>query len=219
MSKPDDRDVRRRKLMNAVRPGSAPASPPASGWTHETVHLPASHNWKCSPGHLLLIADRGEVQFEYPDGWHVGPGKNGAVCVRDRPHPADECRIQLTIIRTPGVPASAIAALPLTDLLRHAVDAEVGDSPCPGWTRLTEPTAIERPDLRAVWIESSWLDRDNDDRKILSRQLIARAPSTHPLITFDYYESRADDFRPVWHHLVDTLRIASPRSLFGDALN
>lgn len=212
MPKPDDRDARRRKLLNAVRP-------PAAGWTHETVPLPATHRWKCSPGHLLLVADRGEVHFEYPEGWHVAPGKNGAICVHDRPQPADECRIQLTILRTPGLGADGFAALPLADLLRQAIDDEEGKSRCPGWMRISEVSPIERPGLRAVWAESSWLDKEQGDRKVLCRQLIARAPQTHPFITFDYYQDRAADFRPVWLHLIDTLRVASPRTLFGDSLN
>ena len=215
MPKPDDRDARRRKLQNAVRP----PAPPAPGWQHTTVALPASHQWTCSPGHLLLIADRGEVHFEYPDGWHVAPGTKGELNVRDQPHPDDECRIQLSIIRTPGATAADLAALPLDELLRQALADGPGEQHSPGWTRLTDVTPIERPGLRAVWAESSWLDEANGDRKVLCRQLIARAPRTHPFITFDYYADRADAFRPVWQHLVDTLRVASPRSLFGDVLN
>ena len=212
MPKPDDRDARRRKLHNAVRP-------PAPGWQTQVVPLPASHNWKCSPGHLLLVADRGEVSFEYPDGWHVSPGDKGEIRIHDRPHPADECRIQLSIIRTPGYGAAAFKDLPLTELLRNALADEADRAGCPGWTRVSDVTTLERPGLRLVWAESSWLDREQGDRKVMCRQLIARAPMTHPFITFDYYEDRGDAFRPVWLHMVQTLRIASPRSLFGDALN
>lgn len=214
MAKPDDRDARRRKLQNAVRPPSAPP-----GWEHTTVPLPASHRWKCSAGHLLLVADRGEVHFEYPEGWHVAPGKNGALGVHDRPPPDDECRIQLSIIRTPGVPASALAGLPLDALLRNAIAPGSDAEHSPGWTQLTDVSVVERPGLRYAWVESSWLDREHGDRKVLCRQLIARAPATHPFITFDYYADRAAEFRPVWLHLVETLRVASPRSLFGDVLN
>ena len=215
MAKPDDRDARRRKLHDAVRPPPTPAP----GWTHASVPLPASHQWKCSPGHLLLVADRGEVSFEYPDGWHVAPGKKGELCVRDRPHPDDECRVQLSIIRTPGVSASAFAALPLTDLLRQALGDEAKMPHTPGWTRVTDVSELERPGLRAAWAESSWIDKEHGDRKVMCRQMVARAPQTHPFITFDYYADRADDFRPVWLHLIDTLRVATPRSLFGDILN
>lgn len=79
-------------------------------------------------------------------------------------------------------------------------------------------TRIDRPDLSYAWTESSAPDPENG-RSILTRQVIARARRVQPLITFDYYASRAEDYLPVWQHLVDTLRLGAPVNLLGEAMN
>jgi len=226
MAKRDDEAERRRKLRDATRrdgsaplPGERPIAPPAPGWQSSTVPLPAHHKWKCSPGHNLLIADRGAVRFEYPTGWHVRPGKEGQLQVHDVPPPDDECRIQLSIIRTPGVRARDLADLPLVELLRRSLEDGPKEKHSPGWTRLSDVSTIERPGLQIAWAESSWLDREHGDRKVLCRQLVARGPGMHPFVTFDYYEERAEQFRPVWLHMVQTFKVATPVNLLGDVLN
>ena len=83
---------------------------------------------------------------------------------------------------------------------------------------LVEPTTVRRPDLEYAWVMLTAPDRENG-RPILTRQLMARARGVQPLITFDSYASREGDFRPVWEHLIATLRLGSPVNLLGDAMN
>lgn len=192
-------------------------------YVKETFQLSASHAWKASPGFSILVIDAGAVRFEYPQGWHVVP-KGRQLTIHDRLPPDDEGRIQITVFRLPRLESGSWDELPLDELLRGAIN----DSNHKGRKRrarksaasttVHDVTAVRRPDLEYAWAEQSSPDRENG-RPVYTRQMMARARGVQPLVTFDYYASRADEYRPVWQHLVDTLRLGAPVSLQGDASN
>ena len=206
-----------------------------------TLPLGGASRWKAAPGNQVLIIDAGAVRFEYPQGWHVIPTKS-ALGVHDKRPPADECRVQITVFRLPPVRGNW-DGLPIDTLLQDITEAKSdpkrrrGKGPGGmGERKLTRKereqreayakdrkilhgvTRIDRPDLSYAWTESSAPDPENG-RTILTRQVIARARRVQPLITFDYYAARAEDYLPVWQHLVDTLRLGAPVNLLGEAMN
>src|SRR5205085_10732292 len=165
--------------------------------------LGASHRWKAAPGYNILVADRGAVRFDYPQGWIVKPQANGNLQVHDKEPPADECRITMTVFRLPPLANGSWEDLPLDELM-HKVAVERGKAKGKkhrkdekGRKQISGAVLVRRPDLSYAWCESSWPDPENG-KTIFCRQVMARARGVQPLITFDYYASRADDFRPVW---------------------
>lgn len=204
--------------------GGAGGGDESSPYVRETVRLSATHRWKASPGYSILVIDAGAMRFEYPQGWHVAP-KAGQLNLHDRPPPDDEGRLQVTVFRLPPLRSASWDDLPLDRLLRDAIDGAHEDKRKRGRRRKREEstlvhdvTSVRRPDLEYVWAEHSGPDRENG-RLIFTRQMMARARGVQPLVTFDYYAARADDYRPVWQHLVNSLRLGAPVSLLGDSSN
>lgn len=198
---------------------------PSSPYVRETFDLTSSHRWKAAPGYSILVIDAGAVRFEYPQGWHVVP-KARQLNLHDRLPPDDEGRFQVTVFRLSPLESGSWDALPLDQLLSDAVAegrkrkkrAGRKGAAAPASTRVHDVTSVRRPDLEYVWTEYSGPDPENG-RLVFTRQLMARARGAQPLITFDYYASRAEDYRPVWQHMVDSLRLGSPVSLLGDPSN
>lgn len=212
--------------MAKRRPPTSKPTPRAGGdgddnpvvhYEKTTVPLPAAHNWKCSPGHLLFIANRGDLRFEYPETWHVILTEK-SLNIHDRPPPDDEARLQLTIMPTPHIRPADYPKLPLVDVLRSAVDRE-RDEKGDRWERLGDMNTIERPGLQIAWTESRWYDQEHAGRPVLCRQLFTRGRGIHILMTYDYYEDVAEKHRPVWTHLVQTMRVSTPVNLLGEVQN
>ena len=69
------------------------------------IRLAKHHQWKCTPGYMLIAADRGAVRFEVPSGWYNdfwGPdGQPPSIRVCDVEPPDDSCRLVLSIVRFP----------------------------------------------------------------------------------------------------------------------
>jgi hypothetical protein len=195
---------------------------PKSPYTKQTFPLTATHRWKAAPGYNILIADAGAVRFEYPNGWVVKPQANGNLQVHDREPPDDECRITMTVFRLPPLQSGSWEDLPLDDLM-HKIAVERGKGKKKrkeekGRKQISGAVLVRRPDLSYAWCESSAPDPENG-RTLFTRQVMARARGVQPLITFDYYASRADDFRPVWEHMIASLRLGTPVNLLGDVTN
>ena len=191
-------------------------------YVKQSFPLSASHRWKAAPGYNILVADAGAVRFEYPHGWVVKPQPNGNLQLHDKEPPADECRITMTVFRLPPLANGSWEDLPLDELMHKvAVVREKGKKNRKhekGRKQISGAVLVRRPDLSYAWSESSWIDPENG-KTILCRQMLARARGVQPLITFDYYVSRAEDFRPVWEHMAATLRLGTPVNLLGDVTN
>jgi hypothetical protein len=194
----------------------------AGKYVGQKINLTASHRWKAAPGYNILVLDAGAVRLDYPHAWKVIPKAN-RLQIHDRPPPDDEGRFQITVFNLPKLdPGSSWKDLSLEDLLRKATTADPprkkGKPPPAKRTLVHDVTMICRPDLEYAWTEHQSTDRENG-RAIFSRQVIARARGVQPLITFDYYVSRAVEYRPVWQHAMDSLRLGSPVNLLGDMQN
>lgn len=190
---------------------------PAPGWQKSTVKLATTHRWKSSPGHNILVLEAGAMRIEYPSGWHVIP-TNDALAIHDRKPPDDECRAQITLMRLPMAPGRNWDEFPLETLFAAAT-ADIREKAKRKRELVHDITTIQRPDMTIVWTEHRWFDHENGNRPILCRQFMARSRNLQPFVTFDYYESRAEEFVGVWHHMLKTLKLGAPVSLQGDLLN
>ena len=193
----------------------------AAPFEKRTIELAASHRWKASPGHNILVLDAGAVRLEYPNAWRVIP-KSNRIQIHDRPPPDDEGRFQITVFRLPKLAGRSWDDLPVDELLRNAVAGDPRNKKqrkaAESRSLVHDVTTVRRPDLEYAWAEHTAPDPENG-RPLLGRQVLARARGVQPLITFDYYASRADDYRPVWQHAINTLRLGTPVSLLGDVIN
>ena len=190
---------------------------PGPSFEKSVIKLDAAHRWRAAPGCSILVADGGAVRFEYPQAWRVIP-KPEQIQLHDRQPPADECRITMTVFRLPRIQGVSWDDLPLDQLLQAGIGPDEKERHAPGWKLVSAPTLVQRPDMSYAWSECSWPDPENGKR-VLTRQVVARARGIQPLISFDYYADRAADFLPVWRHLVDTLRLGAPVNLLGESNN
>ena len=209
----DDRDDRDDRDDALGEPGK---------YVGRKINLTASHRWKAAPGHNILVLDAGAVRLDYPHAWKVIP-KSNRLQIHDRPPPDDEGRFQITVFNLPKLDkGGSWSDLSLEDLLRKATTAEPprkkGQPPPGKRTLVHDVTMICRPDLEYAWVEHLGSDRENG-KPLYTRQVIARARGVQPLITFDYYASRAEEYRKVWQHAMDSLRLGSPVNLLGDMQN
>ena len=202
-----------------------PAKPAGGGYTGQSYELPADHGWKCAPGHKIFVANRGDVRFEFPDGF-VNTHDERAIKLHDKPPPDDDCRISVTIFPVPPeVGAQMLKDLPLDKLLSDAARDDVKDEDLPeGMKAEDRPRRAEPPghvtlgrrlNYEYGWLQYAWHDDEdgNGGRIVQARTLMARTARVHMLITFEFYKDRAEAFEPVFDHLLKTLRLAEPVTL------
>ena len=78
----------------------------ANNWKKTEHKLAANHAWKAAPGHKICVLDRGDLQFEYPEYWHVEPDpEQSAIKVTDKPPPNDDCVLRVSVLRFPPLKA------------------------------------------------------------------------------------------------------------------
>lgn len=188
----------------------------------QTIKLSPSHRWKAAPGCRILVLEAGAVRLDYPEMWHVIP-KSDRINIHDRMPPDDEGRFQITVFRLPKLDKrESWDRLPVDAMLRDAMTARPKGKHDTKEERqrkvVREVTSVRRPDLEYAWGETIAPDPENG-KMILTRQVMARARGVQPLITFDYYVPRADDYVPVWKAVIDSLRLGTPVSLLGDVIN
>ena len=193
--------------------------PERVGWQKKTLPLPGGHQWKCSPGYNLFIADRGAVRFEFPDGWISLPNpKDGSIGLHDAEPPADNVALRVSILRLPpGIPASALAGeLSVENMLRAAVGRGGGKTKTE-W--LGQMHTVAKLDAEVCWTESTFIDPDQN-RPARSRTALARARGIQPVITLDFWETDVAIRDPLWHHVMATLRVAAPvTDIMGNSAN
>jgi hypothetical protein len=180
-------------------------------WNKYTMPMPPGHQWKCSPGHNLFIADRGAVRFEYPEDWHHGPEDDGSIGFHDRVPPDDDCSLRASVIHfPPGVKLADVdRALPLDKLIVDAVARDTRSVSFDGTVH-----HVAKPGTAVVWVQMTFID-PIEHRPARSRMCMARARGIQPLITMDYWDDLADRFEPVWDNVMRSLWVAVPISGIG----
>ena len=185
-------------------------------WTKRTMPLSPAHGFKCSPGYTLFIADRGAVRFEFPDKWRHGPEADGSIGFHDRKPPADNVSLKVSVMRLPpGLPLAEIdRGLPLDHLIVAAVGQDTR-----GAEFDRQVHRVAKPDAQVVWVELTAMD-PKENRLVRSRMCMARARGVQPLITMDFWADMAEQFTPIWDHVMATLRVAVPMAgINGESAN
>ena len=169
-------------------------------WSKQSLRMKETHGWRAKPGYQILVLDRGAVRFDFPRDWHFEPGPM-PVTLHDKKPPDDQCRLQLSLFRTP--PGIDWSALPLPQLL---ADAMKDDEPDPEVIERGEIVHVERRDLELAWRQTRRID-PNEKREARSRSRLARGSDLHVLITLDFWPEDAKRLEPVWDEVLRSLRL------------
>ena len=144
------------------------------------------------------MANRGEVSFEYPGSWIVKPSDN-SICFYDAEPPTDQCVLEFSVMHLDL--SVDWANLPLDRMLCSAIRDEAGPRDLASVHRFT------RGDLKVVWLEYDFLD-PVEHRTALARCALALRAEVLPLITLSFWPEDKQKWEPVWHDLLETLRLA-----------
>lgn len=181
------------------------AKPKKSRWTKQTIPLPPDHGWTGTPGYRVFVADRGAVQFEFPEAWVVIPEESGAIAFHDRKPPDDDCVLRCSVMRLPPEVFDyerLDRELPLDGLVRQLL----GQDTRPGTVLDEEIRTVQRPDLSLAWGEVRFTD-PAQNRAARSRMCLARGRGIQPLITMDFWETDVPHVTPVWDQVLASLRV------------
>ena len=166
-------------------------------WDKQILKLREGHGWKAKPGYKIFVADHGAIRFDIPEEWIIVPGPK-SIRFYDRQPPDDNCRLEVSLMRTPPVDWSG---LPLSELIQKALNDDATETRGRG-----EVHTAKRPDLELVWTETSFMDR-KERREARSRICLARGPNMHALITLDLWKDDLTRLGPAWDELVSSLEM------------
>ncbi len=164
----------------------------------QTFRLAKEHAWRARPGHKIVVLDRGAVRFDIPQGWVLEFGE-GAVELRDRPSPDDNCLLQATVLPVPtDIDWSPLPLAPLLEDATAGGEQEV---------IAREPIEhAERSGLELVWRETRYVD-PGEHREARSRTCLARGAGIHAVLTMSFWPEDAARFGPVWDEVLRSLRL------------
>ena len=159
-------------------------------WQEKSIPLKEGHNWEARPGYSVLVADRGAVRFEFPEGWIIRPGEKGSLKLMDREPPDDECTLEMSIFYlNPKVDWSGLELAPMVEQLREDDVRLMLDR--------GEVVSFRRGRMDVAWAEVRFMDT-GEARPAFGITCIARRRNIQPLITFAYWENDAARCRAVW---------------------
>jgi hypothetical protein len=191
-----------------------PVRPSNSERQGTTLQLPENHGWRSEPGYLIFVANRGEVRFDYPEDWTIGPSE--PITFWDREPPADTCRLRLNIYHPTKhqkeVPPIGEALVDLIDISRHESGEDPGYSLGRG-----DIVVVPREDLELAWRQARYFN-PNLGREVTTRWAVARAGGTNALLTLDYPSDEKQTYETIWEAVLRSLQmglyIEDPRRYF-----
>ncbi len=163
----------------------------------KTINLSDQHTWTATPGYNVIALDRGAVRLDFPREWIVIPD-NDSLKIHDRQPPDDDCVLAVSYIRLAPIDWSG---LPLATL----VEAGTEEDERPIHTR-GDIISSRHGDIEFAWREMAFID-PVEQREAFARLCIARKGVVQALITFDFWESDADRYRPVWDAVLKSVRL------------
>ena len=174
-----------------------------NNWKKTEHKLAANHGWKAAPGNKICVLDRGDLQFEYPQHWHVEPDE-GAIKVTDKPPPNDDCVLRVSILRFPPLKAGHPSVpLLLQNAMVHAghyLDAE-------------DIQRVPREDIEVVWGEYRDIDK-KENREAIWRMAFANSKSLtrtlYGFMTFGFWPEDVEKANRFWDHLLKTMIMDRP---------
>lgn len=172
-------------------------------WHKSESKLAANHGWRAAPGNKICVLDRGDFQFEYPQGWHVKP-EDGTIKVTDKPTPNDDCVLQVSLMRFPPLKDSRPS---LAMLLQESVMHE---------GLMIESDRIHshsRKDIDVVWGEFS-KDDPVEHREAIWRHAFCHTKTQrghlYAFVKFGFWPEDRERVNPVWDHFLDSCIMDRP---------
>lgn len=166
-------------------------------WKKRTLRLKKQHYWQAPPGHRVFVADRGAVQFNFPQAWVVVPEVD-AIHLYDGQPPDDNCRLAVSYLRLPSLDWSG---LPLSQLLETMVNGDEREIVEKG-----KPTQLRRNNLDIAWTEIRFMD-PGEGREACCRLCLGRGANVQSLITLDFWPEDKQRLEPVWHEVIRSLEL------------
>ena len=163
----------------------------------KTIKLKAQHTWTAKPGNNVLALNRGAVRFEYPRKWVVLPDED-SLKVYDRRPPNDDCRLAVSHLWLAPLDWSG---LPVATLVEAATQGD--ERPIHTWGEIT---SASHDGIDLAWRAMRFVD-PIEHREAISHLCIARKGIVQALITFEFWDSDAARYRPVWDTVLETLRL------------
>jgi hypothetical protein len=162
-----------------------------------TLQLKPNHTWTGTPGHQVIVLDRGAVRFDFPRKWVVIPDED-SLKIYDRRPPKDDCCLAVSYIRLAPIDWSG---LPIAELVQAAGEGDERPIHTTG-----EISTTRRGDMDLAWREVRFVD-PVEHREARSRMCIARKGVIQALITFEFWEADAARCMPAWDTVLKTLRL------------
>ena len=168
-----------------------------SRYKKETLRLQPNNTWSAKKGYKICVLDRGAVRFNFPAKWVAIPDED-SFKIYDRKPPNDDCVLAVSYMRLPPYDFSG---LPIAKLVEVANEGD--ERPIYDWGPIVED---RRGPMELAWREMRFVD-PKEQREAFSRLCLARQGPIQALITFEFWESDAARYRPVWDTVLETLRL------------
>jgi len=150
-------------------------------------------------GEKIVVLDRGNVEFLYPDDWSVSRNQDGHITLSD---PTESCRLEVSYTKIPPEAAS----FPLDRLLRRLLShvPEAGSE--------FEIQSSSESNVRFAWTDYSYPTtnkRTGNDAEAHGRWLVGSNELFQLLMTLYYWAEDAAWAVPIWTRIFETVQ-------FGD---
>lgn len=147
----------------------------------------------------IVVLDRGNVEFLYPEHWRAARSKEGFVTLSD---PTESCRLEVSYTKVPKTAAGFPVERLLRQLLSHVPEA--GSE--------TEIHTSSDSNGRIAWTDYAYPSvnkRTGDADEAHGRWFLGSNDLFQILMTFYYWADDASWAIPVWERVIGTLQ-------FGD---
>ena len=162
--------------------------------------LPERHRWKAKEGNKIFVANKGDVRFEFPEGWvfdRTSGGEGKSARFFDGHPPNDNIRLEVSVIN--AMDPLAFQA-PLADVLDGAIK-DIGEN-----CERSEAFAMTLPDHDLALLDLAYID-PIEKRPAHSLFCLARGAGVHALISLDYWPEDAATALAVWEDVLGSLRL------------
>jgi hypothetical protein len=152
-----------------------------------------------SPGHMLVVMEKGLISFEVPLGW-IDRKTDIGISLYDRQPPDNDCIFEVSMIRHPMFP---IRDLPLWKVLH--------DSPNLQGKGLSREDIVEetRPGIQIAHLHYRAM-HPTDNRLAIFCTCMIRALEFHVLMSYAYWPEESERLAPVWTRAIETFQIGIP---------
>lgn len=185
-------------------------------WETRVFKLPENHGWTAKPGNKVVIADRGALRFEIPEGWVVVPSLKSLKLVDGKP-PNDDMSLEVSIVYV-GMAGFHVdwSGLPLSELIKSVTSEETTgfsnrnrrSKNRPDRQKTSPPITIKLGDLEMAWAQTEFMD-PVEKRPAYSRTALTRhVPSSiHAVLTMSFWPEDAERANDVWNDVLGTMKM------------